>query len=603
MADNPNKKGDSFQDADLLIFEGVDKHSSKSVHSLLRSLLGEALNIEEQLIQLEHPVDLSRGDFALTNALTNAKVEQTNPRELALKYAHVIENDEGLKNIIEKTEVAGPGFINIFLRKDFLCKYVLRASRDQNFAENDLFSGKSILFEYAHPNPFKAFHIGHLRNIILGESLIRLLENLGATVKRVNYQGDVGMHIAKNLWALRKVNEKDFPEGTDERVKLLGKTYVEGATAFTESEQAKAEITEINKLIYSKEDPSINKLWETGKKWSLDKFAEIYERLYSTFERQYMESETLPYIDTLIDKALDEGILKRSQGAIVFAGEKFGLDTRVFLNSEGLPTYEGKELGLAELKNKDYGIVDLHIHNVAVEQISFFNVTFKVKELLFEKYYAKRQYHNAYAFVGLVSGKMASRTGKVVLAEDVLNEAKDLIANIVKERVELPENEQESIAEIVSVGAVKYAFLNLSPKTYLAFDMSTSISFEGNSGPYLQYTIARANKILSAATDFKEQTVESLAEKLTNLEEVALIRIIYRFEEVLVDSALNLSPNTLCSFLYEMAQRFNQFYKLSPILKEQDNDIQNARLELTRASSNILKKGLYLLGIKYTERM
>ncbi|KXK26967.1 MAG: Arginine--tRNA ligase [candidate division WS6 bacterium OLB20] len=598
-----NAKKSFWNHPDVDLVKGLDWDKPRSLAHKLTDQISTILEIDPALLELKHPADDTHGDYALNEALKQAKEQGKNPRELAEEMVAKLKASEGFMTMVAGLEVAGPGFINIRLKPSVHASYVSEAFSSAGYAHADLFAGKTIMFEYAHPNPFKVVHIGHLRNMILGESLIRILESYGANIIRVNYQGDVGMHIAKNLWALLKVPESEYPEDISERAELLGRTYAEGATAFKDDPETEKEIIAINKKIYSKEDATINRLWETGKQWSLDKFAELYERLYMSFERQYMESETLPFVDEYISEGLEKNIFKQSQGAVVFDGEPYGLDTRVFLNSEGLPTYEGKELGLARLKQDEYGTVDLHIHNVAIEQISFFEVTFKAKELLMPEWYKGRQYHNAYEFVGLKSGKMSSRTGQVVFAETILDEAEQIVSGIVENREGMNEDEKQEVIRSVGTGAVKYSFLNLNPGTYLAFDLQSSVSLEGNSGPYIQYTYARARRMLDDAGTVEAMPAESIAALLTQPEEQSLMRMFAVFEEALNDAVRDLAPNALTGYVHELAQRFNLFYRKHSVLNEENPEIRKARLVLTQATANVIGNVLDLLGIRTVSRM
>ncbi len=574
----------------------ITQNIQKSIAKILNSEFD--LKFKPEDIHLERPQDESYGDWATNVAMTLAKELKKNPREIADIISAKLKAQDS--KLITNISVAGPGFINFKIKEDYYIENLKRILEEgENYGKSERLKGKRIMIEFAHPNPFKAFHIGHLRNIILGESLVRLLESQGAEVIRTNYQGDVGMHIAKNLWAFRKIDPKDYPETADEKVALLGKLYAQGATAFEEEEKAKEEIKEINKKIYSKEDSEINRLWKLGREWSLEKFHEIYERVYTTFEREFFESETLKYVDSALEEAKEKGILVKSEGALIFDGSKYGLDTRVFQNSQGLPTYEGKELGLAQLKTEEYGIVDLHIHNVAVEHNSFFSVTFKVKELLWPEVFKGRQYHNAYEFVGLKHGKMSSRKGNVVLGNDILNEAHERIEKVVKEKG--TEENIEEIAETVGVGAVKYSFLKISPFKYLAFDLESSLNFEGDSGPYIQYTYARTRSILREVEEFSIK--DSLGNQLKNKEEISVLKWLERFPEVIESASKEYTPNLICSYLFELTQRYNTFYKNHSVLKAETDEIKQARLALTQAVSIVIEKGLDLLGIKTVEKM
>jgi len=552
------------------------------------------ISMEPEDIHLERPQDESHGDWSSNIGFILGKQISQDPYTVAQRINHRLTHP-----LIYRKKTIN-GFANIHLQTEhYIDTLVEILKENKKYGTNSRLKDKRLMVEFAHPNPFKAFHIGHLRNIILGESLVRLLESQGAKVIRTNYQGDVGMHIAKNIWAFKKIDPKDYPETTDERVTLLGKLYAEGATAFEENDQAQSEIREINKKIYSKEDPEINKLWDLGKKWSLEKFHEIYERVYTNFDREYMETETLDTCMKHVERALKKGILEKSQGAIIFNGEPHGLDTRVFVNSEGLPTYEGKELGLAYMEFKDFGELDLLIYNVAVEHNSFYQVTFKVKELLDPKLFKGKQYHNAYEFVGLKGGKMSSRKGNVVLGDEILTQAHNRIEKIVKEKSKV-ENIDE-ISEIIGIGAVKCSFLRISPFKYLAFDLEESLNFEGDSGPYLQYTYARAKSILREVGEQKPKKIP--ADTLTSDHEIALLKWLERFPEVVEIASSEYTPNDICTYLFELAQRFNSFYKQHQVLKAEREEDKLARLALTQATSIVIEKGLDLLGIKTVEKM
>ncbi|MFH1522713.1 MAG: arginine--tRNA ligase [Patescibacteria group bacterium] len=527
------------------------------------------------------------GDLSLP-CFKIAKKLKKKPNELAME----------LEKKIGEAKAIGP-YLNLTLNKKRLAKGVLGEAEKlkDGYGENKNLKGKKIMVEFAHPNPFKSFHIGHLRNILLGESIVRLLEASGAKVIRTNYQGDVGMHIAKCLWAFAKVKKSSYPKITDEKVALLGKCYKKGAAAFEDSKKIEKEITGINKKIYTGVDKNINKLWELGKKWSLEKFQEIYTRVYTTFDKEYMESEVMEDGMKQVEIAFKKGILKKSKGAIVFDGGQYGLDTRVFLNSKGLPTYEGKELGLAFREFEDFGKIDLCIHNVAVEQISFFKVTFKVEELLNKIKFAGKQYHNAYEFVGLKKGKMSSRKGEVILGNDILNEANNRILRKIKNRKEV-KNKKE-VAEVVGVGAIKYGFLKISPFKYLAFDMEESVNFSGDSGPYLQYTYARIRSIIRKSG---AKATKWLPSHLVGDKENEIIMKLAKYPEVVEKAGTIYDPSEIAKYLFELAQLFNDYYHSVPVLKA-EKDVRQARLELIRSVSQVLKNGLELLGIKVVESM
>jgi arginyl-tRNA synthetase len=480
---------------------------------------------------------------------------------------------------------------------------------------------KRIFVEFAHPNTHKAFHIGHLRNITTGEAMVRLMQSQGHEVKRFNYQGDVGMHIAKALYALLELSpyKEDVHgvEGIKSRVEFLGKAYAAGSKAFEEDEKAQGVIKDLNALIYASAQryakevgrnpgttdylslvrthvhplEEVYALWKETRQWSLDYFETIYARVGSHFDRYFFESECLSGIDIAKD-AVKKGILKESDGAIVFDGKPYGIDTRVYVNSLGLPTYEGKELALSRMETTEFGTPDHIIHVVGPEQASFFTSTFKAEEVLgFVN--PGVQYHLIYGWVKLKHGKMSSRSGNVILGEWLLDEAKKEIYSILEEgKSEYSQQEKEEIAQACAVAAVKYAYLKVGTKQEIAFDLKESVSFEGDSGPYLQYTYARCMSVLKKAGEFASVSLSSF-----NEEERILVRRISQYALVIEDAANRFTPNSVCTYLFQLAQEFNTLYAKHPILKEP------ARLMLTQATAQVIKNGLTLLGIPVIERM
>jgi arginyl-tRNA synthetase len=590
----------------------------------------EELKLPGVEVGLEHPGDDSHGDYS-TNVALIIKSSKSTPEghangrtggqvKVQSKYRDTREIAEAIAKklrsyplkAISKIEVAEAGFINFWLSEHFLLAE-LKSVTDlgEKYGKGKSRKEKKIMVEFAHPNTLKQFHIGHMRNICLGESLVRLLESQGAKVIRTNYQGDVGLHVAKALWGAEKLGLPSDKLSMIERVKFLGKAYVEGNKAFEDSKKSKKEIQDLNVRIYQK-DKKIKKLWEQTREWSLEYFDWIYKRVYSKFDRLYFESEVADQGKKASLAALKKGVLSRSQGAVVFDGKPFGIHTRVFLTRENLPTYEGKELGLAILEFSEFGEIDKCIHVVGPEQTSFFEVTFKVEELLDPEKYKGKQEHFAYGYVNMKSGKMSSREGTILSGEWLLDEAQKRIKKIV-DKSDLPKSLREEIVEKVAVGAVKYSMLKVSPVKNISFDFEESVSLEGNSGPYLQYTYARAHSVLSKAKDisFKGSTFKGM---VINAEELVILRWLYRFPEAVVQAADEYAPNVICTYLYELAGRFNTFYNKHSILRPQNKesearsrksgeDLRIFRLALTASVVQVLKNGLNLLGIKAPSKM
>jgi arginyl-tRNA synthetase len=563
----------------------IKKEIIKNLQSALTKL-----NIKNTDIDLDHPTNADFGDYSTTIALKLAKNLKKNPWDIAQNIVKNLPKND----LIQKTEVIKPGFINFWVTQEYLLKEIEEIIQEKiNYPSYYLGKTKKIMVEYAHPNTHKLFHIGHLRNITTGESIIRLLEALENKVIRVNYQGDVGLHIAKCLYIVRgrKLEDKRLKNIRD-KIKFLGEAYAQGNKAYETNDKAKEEIIEINRKIYEK-DPEIRKIWEETRQWSLDYFQEIYNRVYSKFDRLYFESELPERGIKLAKEAEKKEILEKSKGALVFKGEKYGLDTRVFINSLGFPTYEGKELALAEKQLSEFGEIDKLIHVVAPEQTSFFKVTFKVEELLDPKKYKNKQHHLAYGWVRLKTGKMSSRQGKIVEGEWLINETKKKILELFKCN--------DNVSEVLAIASIKYSFLKNGVSNTIAFDFNESVSVEGNSGPYLIYTYVRCQSVLKK-TNINNLVMKQCNNVAMNENELSLLRLFYQFPEVVEKAAQNFAPNYIATYLYNLAQKFNLFYQKYPILKAEKEQRQ-LRLLITKTTGEIIKKGLYLLGIKTVERM
>lgn len=561
---------------------------------LVAALKKNNLAFEANSIDLQPPKLSSFGDYSTSIALKLAKTLKKNPMEIGKVIKQSLEKD----NLFEKIDVLSPGFINFWLSQKILFANLC------NFGQN-IFSfpsfyfgkNKKILIEYAQPNTHKLFHIGHLRNITLGEALARIFETLGNKVIRANYQGDVGLHIAKCLWAVKKEQEKEKNilekfKTLEEKIEFIGKMYSKGTKAYEEDEKAKQEIIEINKQIYQN-DKKIFDLWQKTRQWSLNYFEKIYQRVDTQFDRLFFESEMPKRAIEICGEALQKGILEKSKQAIVFNGKKYKLDTRVFINSLGYPTYEGKELSLAEKEFSEFGQIDKAIHLTTPEQKSFFKVTFKVEEILDQKKFKDKQYHLSYEWVKLKEGKMSSREGNVIEANWLIDQVKKKILTDFKI--------DEKTAEKIAVASVKYAFLKTSPENPISFDIQESISLKGNSAPYILYTYIRAKSVLKKEKDAKNLTLASSLN--LNQEEKEVLRLLILFSEAILNSALYFSPHFLCQYLYELSQKFNFFYEHYPILKEKDKNLKTFRLLLTQATANVIKKGFFILGIKTVEKM
>ncbi|MFH0836866.1 MAG: arginine--tRNA ligase [Candidatus Aenigmatarchaeota archaeon] len=526
------------------------------------------------------------GDLALP-CFSLAKEFRRNPIEIASELASVFSESTG--GLVKEVRAIGP-YVNFYINeKEFgklVLKQVLKEKKKYGSAKN---KGK-IMVEYAHPNTHKLFHIGHLRNIITGEALSRILSFSGFKVIRANYQGDIGMHIAKCMWGIKKLGMKKF-KTIDDKIKFLGKAYAIGSGSFESDENAKKEITVLNEMMYKK-DKKIMKLWKETRQWSLAYFDKIYKRVYTKFDKLYFESQVFDSGLKIAKILVKKGILENSEGAIIFNGEKYGLDKRVFVNQLGFPTYEAKELGLAEKEFSD-NKPDKAIHLTGPEQASFFNVTIKVEELMNPKKFTGKQKHLIYGWVKLKEGKMSSRLGNVVEGEWLLNELKKNVLEKYVNEKKLSLKKKDELAESIAISAAKYYFLRHGMPIEISFDIDEAVSLEGDTGPYLQYTYARAGSVLRKSK--KKPVIGELDD-----EETAIIKKIAEFPDIITKTVNELKPNLLANYLSELCLLFNEYYQNIRIIESAK---EAERLALVQSLKQVMENGLELLGIKTIEKM
>ena len=464
------------------------------------------------------------------------------------------------------------------------------------------------MVEYTDPNPFKPFHIGHLMTNAIGESIARILEHSGAAVSRANYQGDVGLHVAKAIWGLLK-----NPELADQSIVSnaaeatnIGKAYVAGATAYESDEKIKKEIDEVNKKIYDRSDKKINELYDWGFRVTMDAFEDLYKILGTKFDYYFVESIMAPIgervvkdnLDKIIDSRDSKMIFEKSDDAIVFKAEKYDpkLHTRVFITSGGIPTYEAKELGLALEKFRTEPNLDLSVVITANEQADYMKVVAKALSLIHPEY-ENKMLHITHGMMRLATGKMSSRKGNVVTGESLIRDTVELVHQRLEAR-DWDHEIKEKVASIVGVAALKYSILKQSTGGDIMYDFDKSISFEGDSGPYLQYSYARANSVLEKAK--KENIFPDPHAFGMEISEVE--KLLYRFPEVVSRSASEYEPHYIASYLIEVARAFNSFYGNTVIVDTKDKT-SSYKIALTFAFSFVIKNGLQLLGIQVPEKM
>jgi arginyl-tRNA synthetase len=528
-------------------------------------------NIAKDLYDVEISPSISRpeeehGDFATNVALQLATQTKKMPRQIAEEISAKISETRIYKSV----EVAGPGFINVRLADDMIAEMSAQATK---FPQR--LAGQEVLVEYGDPNPFKEMHIGHLYSYIVGDSISKLFEAQGATVHRLSYHGDVGLHVAKAIWGMKKNMDPESATDID-----MGMFYAAGAKAYEADEQAKAEIQVINEQVYSRSDDEINRLYDLGKQKSFEYFKEVLGAFSIKSEKPYLESQSAPIGIDFVNKNIGP-VFTQSEGAVVYEGEKVGLHTRVFITSKGLPTYEAKDLGLAELKNQDYPSAAKSIIITASEQSEYFKVMLAALSE-FDKPLADKTTHKAHGFVSLSTGKMSSRTGEVYGAVDLLEDVQSVAARIYP-----------NASHQIVLAAVKYGFLKHRLGTDISYDVDESVQMEGNSGPYLQYAHARANGILQKAAS--EGVVADLEPS-----ERTLARKVSEYPEVVGKATAELMPHYISTYLYELAQTFNRFYENNRVV---GSEREKTRLKLVGDYAAVLKHGLNLLNIEAPERV
>ena len=503
-----------------------------------------------------------------------------------------------------KSTITAPGFINFSLSDAQLQDKINDLYEDfDSFIKSDKFKNKNIVTEFSDPNPFKVLHVGHFYTSVMGDALSRLYEYAGAKVIRANFGGDVGLHVAKTMYILM---QKDASKLTMEDI---GKCYVEGTAAYDDDEKAHQEITKLNKEIYkiNSEDihgTPLSDLYWKGRELSYEYFNNFYASIGVRFDKYYPESSVATLGLETVKKELEKGIYEYSDGAVIFNGEKYGLHTRVFINKEGVPTYEAKDVGLIFQKDKDYHF-DKSVVITGSEQLDYMKVVLKSVEQYAPDLVAKTT-HLTHGLVKLPGNvKMSSRKGNFLKAVDVIN----LVKTALKDSY-------NSTDEKVSLAAIKYAFLKYKMGGDIIFDPNESVKMTGNSGPYLLYSCVRAKKIIASVKSMaaKEEIGENAHQEALNssnkpaansastiaIHERNLIKKTLEYKTILQEAVSEMAPHKLANYLYELAQDFSRFYENCPVAGSKE---ERERTKLVQVYLNVMAHGLNLLGIEIPGEM
>ncbi|HEY4789159.1 MAG TPA: arginine--tRNA ligase [Bacteroidales bacterium] len=516
------------------------------------------------------------------------------------------------------------GFLNLVISRNYWLSFLAEISDDLRFGmEQPESSGHKVMVEYSSPNTNKPLHLGHIRNNLLGFSISNILKANGHKVTMVNLVNDRGIHICKSMLAWKKWGEGKTPQSTGMKGDhLVGDFYVKFDLEYkkqikeligkgmseTDAEKNASLIKEAQEMLrqWEAKDPEVVALWEMMNNWVYAGFDETYKHMGVKFDRIYHESQTYLLGKAIVQKGLEQGILFSKPDNSVWADlTKDGLDEKLLLRSDGTSVYMTQDLGTACQRFDEYH-VDEMVYVVGNEQ----NYHFQVLALILQKLgysWASQLKHMSYGMVELPSGKMKSREGTVVDADDLIEEMIDTAREMSAElgKLEGFSTEQaENIFRIIGLGALKYFILKVDPKKNMLFDPKESIDFNGNTGPFIQYTYARIQSVIRKAADAGINIVKELKIDINiDDKEKQLIKLIYRYPSVVKEAGTNLSPALIANYVYELAKEYNQFYHDYTIIKEKNKDIRDIRMTLSKVTSDIIQSAMELLGIEVPERM
>ena len=538
----------------------------------------------EKTIKSIYDIDFE-ADLSVAPEIIDADYSSNAPLKLAKELHKAPMQVAGeLKEKLDGVTVSAPGFLNFRLTDDSLNAAISNLSEnfEENVASNE-YAGQTIICEFSDPNPFKVLHVGHLYTSIVGDSISRLFENAGAKVIRANFGGDVGLHVAKTMYVLRQKSIEDLT------IEDIARCYVEGTALYDDDEAAHTEITKLNKEIYRINSENLHnsdlaELYWRGRELSYDYFNDFYAKIGVKFDKYYPESTVAALGLKTVKDQLARGVYEMSDGATIFNGERFGLHTRVFINKEGVPTYEAKDVGLILTKWQDYHF-DKSVVITGSEQLDYMKVVLKSVEQ-FEPDLVKKTSHLIHGLVKLPGNvKMSSRKGNFLKAVDVLD--------MIKEELKTEYNSED---EKVILAATKYAFLKYKMGGDIIFDPKESVKMTGNSGPYLLYSAVRAKKILQKSKVSGEQKENTTLEPA----ERNLIKKLLEYKSLLKEATAEMAPHKVANYLYELAQEFSRFYENCQVT---GCDKELERLKIVRTYLRVMTHGLDILGINIPEEM
>lgn len=595
------------------------------IDSIIRNLVSEAFDKEFGVEIAVEKIALSatkkefEGDFTLVVFPFMQMCGLKNPVELANKLgAYVVSQTQWIEsfNVIK-------GFLNFVVADSYWQNFLLKNYKSETFGYSPIREDKPVVVEYSSPNTNKPLHLGHIRNNLLGWSVAEILKANGYAVKKVNLVNDRGIHICKSMLAWKKFSNGETPQSSGMKGDhLVGKYYVAFDKAYKEEianlvsngmEKEEAEknapiLLEAQAMLkrWEEKDAEVVDLWKQMNAWVYAGFDETYNKLGIDFDKVYYESETYLLGKDLVNKGLEQGVFyRREDGSVWIDLTKDGLDEKLLLRKDGTSVYMTQDLGTACLRHDDFGSERL-VYVVGNEQ----NYHFAVLKLVLEKLgmeWAKDLYHLSYGMVELPNGKMKSREGTVVDADDLIAQMIETAKAQTEEHGKTEGFTSEQASELYSqlaLGALKYFILKVDPKKNMLFNPEESIDFNGNTGPFIQYTHARIRSIIRKSENFDSMKMPSSDEKVEfNSKENEVLNCLFSFPSVVRQAGETYSPSLIANFAFDLAKNFNAFYQDTPILRENDEAKRNMRLRLSYFTGATIKTAMHLLGIDVPERM
>lgn len=537
---------------------------------------------------LEIPPNPELGDYAFP-CFSIAKVQNKSPNEVAKELVAKLKPNKYINKIL----VIGP-YVNFFINKDILAEATLKEilTKKDSYGRSNIGKNKKQMVEFFHANTHKGVHIGHIRNICLGESISKILYFSGYNVIRANYQGDIGPHVAACLWGLLNMQER-IPKQS--KALFLGEIYSKVNELMKNDERIQEEVREINKKLYLG-DKKIISLWNQSREWCLKDFNKIYKDFGVKFDKLYFESQVEKEAIKIVNNLLKKKVAKVSDDAVIIDLKAYDLGVAVLLTRYGTPVYHAKDIALAALKSKQYKI-DKSIHVVAKEQEFYFNQLFKIFGII-KSPLANKSLHLIYGLVMLPEGKMSSREGNVVLYEDLINKIREETLKETQKRHKWNTKKIGEVSNKIAFSALKYSMLNRENNKIILFDWKTSLNFEGDTGPYVQYAYARASSILKKSKNKLKLDYLLLKDPF----ESKLVKHLSNFPFIVQEAATHYRPDIIANYAYNLAQIFNEFYHNCAVISE-DKQLEAARIGLVKATMQVIKNSLNLLGISVLEEM